>query len=355
MTSAIPIPTAPLVHIPAATYLRPEVIETYQSMDHVPYPLQAMETVMVFIDYAGNVFHLNGPNAGREGVRFHKNLQGEQHLFFEQVVTESAYQFGATIERVNYLARKINLRVFIGRPGMNNITYRACEDRWWSGQDEVNGGWFGVFTRFSGWRWIRVFPASTVTTTQQTDPVAYDNNQAIWDINWIAPVPYYSQPGIVSDPWLAAKAGAPDKDGFFHGTIAIPNYGDIGSYVEYLCTDAAGTVIVQDNYLERSVPVGPIFESDGQITIDTDPTHKTLVSENDPHDDEFYKLLRATGLANFLLSPSKALSGEALWLRQYIRFLYQVPPKTVAHLHVKANNPNAQIVARLSQRWKRSR
>lgn len=355
MTSAIDIPNAPLFKIPAADYLRPEVLATYEHIEDVPYPLQAMETVMMYIDYAGNVFHLNGPNAGREGVRFHQNLQGEHHLFFEQVVTESAYQLGATIERVNYLARKINLRVFIGRPGMNNITYRACEDRWWTGQDEILGGWFCVFTRFSGWRFIRVFPMKTVDTTQRNDPVMYDNNQAIWDINWICPVPYYSLPSIATDPWLAAKAGAPDSDGFYHGTLAIPNIGDIGSYVEYLLTDCAGTVFVQDNITERSVEVGPIFDTDGQITIDTDPTRKTLLSENDPHDDEFYKVLRAAGLLNFLLTPTNAEAGEALWLRQYIRFLYTVPPKSVAHLHVKANNPNAQIVARLSQRYKRSR
>lgn len=354
MTSAIDIPSAPF-KIPAADYLRPEVLATYQHIEDVPYPLQAMETVMVYIDYYGNVTHLNGPNAGREGVRFHQNLQGEQHLFFEQVVTESAYQFGATIERVNYLARKINLRVFIGRPGMNKITYRACEDRWWTGQDEVLGGWFGVFTRFSGWRFIRVFPAKTVDTAQKMDPVAYDNNQAIWDVNWLSPVPYYSLPSIMTDPWLASKSGAPDADGFYHGTLAVPNIGDISSYVEYLLTDCAGTVWVQDNINERSVQVGPIFDTDGQITVDTDPTRKTLVSENDPHDDEFYKVLRAAGLLDFLLTASKAEAGEALWLRQYIRFIYPTPPKSVAHLHVKANNPNAQIVARLSQRYKRSR
>jgi hypothetical protein len=355
MTQAIPIPTAPLLKIPAADYLRPEVIATYQDIYDVPYPLQAMETVMVYVAANGDVTHLNGPNAGREGVRFHQNLQGEHHLPFEQVVTESAYQFGATIERVNYLARKINFRVYIGRPGMNNITYRACEDRWWTGQDEVLGGWFGVFTRFSGWRWIKVYPAKTVDTTQKSDPVAYDNNNAVWDVNWIAPVPYYSNPAVTSDPWLASKAGAPDKDGFYHGTIAIPNIGDIGSYVEYLLTDCTGTVYVQDNAEARYVEIKDIFATDGQITVDTDPSHKTLVSENDPHDDGFYKLLRATGLANFLLSPTKALSGEALWLRQYIRFIYQTPPKTVAHLHVMANNPEAQIVARMTQRYKRSR
>lgn len=355
MTSAIPIPPAPYLKIPAADYLRPEILATYEHIEDVPYPLQAMETVMVYISSSGEVFHLNGPGAGTEGVVLHQNIQGEQHMPFEQVVTEGAYQFGATIERVNYLARKINLRVFIGRPGMNNITYRACEDRWWTGQDEVNGGWFGVFTRFSGWRWIKVYPAKTVDTTQRSDPVMYDNNQAVWDINWIAPVPYYSTPALTTDPWLASKSGAPDKDGFYHGTLAIPNAGDIGSYVEYLLTDCEGTVFVQDNIMERSVEVGPIFASDGQITVDTDPTRKTLVSEHDPHDDEFYKLLRATGLLSFMLKPSKALSGEALWLRQYIRFLYPTPPKSVAHLHVKANNPNAQIVARMSQRFKRSR
>lgn len=355
MTSAIPIPSAPLINIPSADYLRPEVLATYEHIEDVPYPLQAMETVMVYIDYAGNVFHLNGPLAGREGVRLYQNLQGEHHLFFEQVVTESAYQFGATIERVNYLARKINMRVFIGRPGMNNITYRACEDRWWEGQDEQRGGWFGVFTRFSGWRWIQVFPMKTVDTAQKTDPVAYDNNQAIWDINWISPVPYYTTPAVFTDPWLAVKSGAPDKDGFYHGTLAIPNTGNIGSYVEYLLTDCAGEVWVQDNIMDRSVQIGPLFDSDGQVSVDTDPTRKTLVSENDPHDNEFYKTLRAAGLLNFLLSPTAALSGEALWLRQYIRFIYQVPPKSVAQLHVKANNPNAQIVAKLSQRFKRSR
>jgi hypothetical protein len=355
VTQAIPIPAQPYLNIPSADYLRPEVVATYEHIEDFPYPLQAMETVMVFIDHSGNVFHLNGPLAGREGVRLHENIQGEQHLFFEQVTTESAYQFGSTIERVNYLARKINLRVYIGRPGMNNITYRACEDRWWTGQDEVHGGWFGVFTRFSGWRWIQVWPAKTVDTTQKSDPVAYDNNQAIWDINWLSPVPYYSTPSLMTMPWLAAKAGAPDKDGFYHGTLAIPNTGDIGSYVEYLLTDCEGTVFVQDNIMERTQEVGPIFASDGQVTVDTDPTHKTLVSENDPHDNEFYKILRAAGLLNFLLTPTAALSGEPLWLRQYIRFLYPVPPKTVAHLRVRANNPNAQIVARLSQRFKRSR
>lgn len=355
MTSAIDIPSAPYLNIPAADYLRPEVMATYEHIEDVPYNLQAMETVMIFISYSGKIFHLNGPLAGREGVRFHENLQGEHHMPFEQVVTEGAYQFGATLERVNYLARKINLRVYIGRPGMNNITYRAVEHNWWDAQDEVLGGWFGVFTRFSGWRFIPVWPAKTVDTTQKRDPVAYDNNQAVWDINWIAPVPYYSQPALMTQPWFANKSGAPDKDGFYHGTLAIPNGGDIASYVEYLGTNCAGTMWVQDNADDRMVQIPEIFESDGPVLIDTDPTHKTLLAANDPHNNALTKVLRASGLLNFFLSPSAKLQSEAFWLRGYTRFLYTVPPNSVAHLHVKHDNPNAQIVAKLSQRFKRSR
>lgn len=355
MTQAIEIPSQPYLNIPSADYLRPEVLATYEHIEDVPYPLQAMETVMVYISADGELTHLNGPLAGREGVRFHQNLQGEHHLFFEQVVTESAYQFGATIERVNYLARKINMRVFIGRPGMNNITYRACEDRWWKGQDEVRGGWFGVFTRYSGWRWIPVWPMKTVDTAQKSDPVAYDNNQATWDINWICPIPYYSVPSFMTEPWEANKSGPPDKDGFYHGTLAIPNTGDIASYAEFALTDCAGTVLVQDNMSDRMVPLPQIISADGTILVDTDPTRKTLVAEADPHPNEMMKVLRAAGLLNFLLTPSQRAAEEALWLRGYCRFMNTVPPNAVAHLSVKATNPNAHIVAKLGQRFKRSR
>lgn len=355
MTQAIPIPAAPAI-IPTATYLRPEILATYEHIEDVPYRLQAMETVMVYIDHAGNITHLNGPGAGDEGVRLHENLQGEQHFPFEQVITEGAYQMGATIERVNYLARRINLRVAIGRPGMNNITYRACEDRFWSGQDEALGGYLGVFTRFSGWRWTQVWPEKTVNTSQKRDAVAYDNNFAIWDVNWIAPVPYYSKPAFMTKPWKAANAGAPDADGFYHGTLAIPNDGDIASYIEYLITDGAGTCVLQDNISERTQSIGPIFASDGQVLVDTDPTRKTLVAANDPHDNDLYKVLRAAGLLKLLLAQSKVEASQALWLRTgYTRFLYTIPPMSVAHLHVKHNNPNAQIVAKCTRRFKRSR
>lgn len=356
MTQAISIPTAP--GFPSvAQYLAPAEVAMYQTMEDLPYPLQAMETVMVFIDNNGNIFHLNGPLAGKEGVHFYENLKGEHHLWFEQVTVEGAYMLGGIIDRTNYLVRKINFRVHIGTPGMNNITYRMCEDRWWAGQDEINGGWFGVFTRYSGWRWIQVWPYKTVDTAQKRDPVAYDNNQAIWDVDWIAPVPYYSKPAITSANWKAANAGPADANGFYWGTIAIPNRTDMSTPVKYLVTgSAAGTCMLQDNNSARMVTVGPIDSSDGDVLIDTDPNHKTVLADSDPYDVGFYEAQQSKGLLNFFLQGLSNSAQAALWLRVgYLRFLNQIPPYSVVHLKVAHNNPNAEIAVQLPQRYKRSR
>ena len=354
MTQAISIPAAPAI-IPAAQWLRPEVMATYETLEDIsPQRLQAMETMMVFIDWQGNLTVLNGPGAGEQGVRLAQTISGEQHYTFEQVVTESAYQLGATIERVNILKRLINLRVYIGRPGMNTFTYRMCEDRWWTGQDEEHPGWFGVFTRFSGWRWILVWPEKGVNTGQKQDPTAYNNNQAIWDVNWIAPVPYYSKPARISAPWSAAHAGPPDSDGFYHGTIAVVNTGDIATYAEYMI-NGGGNCIVQDNFSDREVPLPLIANADGTVLCDTDPTRRTLVAQNDPHDDLLLKTLRAVGLLQFFLVGTPVQTTVPLWLRGYVRFLYAIPPKTVAHLRIKHDNPNATVRVVVGQRFKRSR
>lgn len=355
MTQAIYVPSAPAL-VPAPSYISPDTVATYSDIEELPYPLQAMETVMIFIDSNGNIFHLNGPQAGKEGVVFYENLQGEQHLFFEQVTVEGAYMFGGIIDRVNYLIRRINFRVFVGAPGMNNITYRMCEDRWWAGQDEVNGGWFGVFTRVSGWRWVQVFPAKTVETAQKRDPVAFDNNCAVWDVDWIAVIPYYAKPAINTSAWVAANSGAPNSSGYYYGTLAIPNRGDMASYVRYLITgDNSGTCILQDNNSGNMVTLPTIESTDGDVLVDTNPMVKTLVAQNDPQPSEYYAITSAAGLLDFFLQNETTPAQEALWLRGYVRFVYNIPPYSVAQLQVQHTNPGAQIVAQLPQRYKRSR
>ena len=147
----------------------PNSIAPYKEFDALPETLAARQTTVMYIDPNQNVFHINGPLAGTEGVTLGQQLQGDRHLPFSQVVTESAYQLGATLERTNVEKRIISARVQIGNSSMNNILYRYCEDRWWAGQqascnpNQTTGtvgppGWLCVFTRLTGWRWIQVWP-----------------------------------------------------------------------------------------------------------------------------------------------------------------------------------------------------
>jgi hypothetical protein len=311
--------------------------------------------MIIYIDPHGNTFHLNGPFAGKEGVTLGETMQGEHHLPFEQVVTESAYQLGATIERTNIIKRLIDLRIVIGRAGMNNILYRMCEDRWWSGQVIDKPGWLGVFTRYSGWRWIQVWPGGTVSTAQRLDPAAYGNNMAKWDLQWIAPRAYYSKPAF-QKTWHAKTSGPPtivDGVPWYFGRLPIANQGDMDTYVVYL-VQGAGNCVVSDNNSARMEALPPIYKTDGLVMVNTDPVERTLTAAFDPQDNLFYKIARAAGLFKFLLAGIGD-RGEALWERDYCRFVYKLPPKTVGNFVVRHTNPNAVITAVVPQRFTRSR
>lgn len=347
--------TAPINPIPlgnTASVLTPQELSTYQNFFDLPERLQAMSTVFMYIDPLGNVFHLNGPLAGTEGVQLAQVMQGEHHLPIDQIVTESAYQLGATLERTNIVQRLINLRITIGAPGMNNYLYRYCEDRWWAGQVENRPGWLGCFTRFSGWRWIQVYPAKTIDTAIRQDPVAYGNNMATWDITWIAPIPYYSKPAAFN-VWSAAASGPPDVNGNYFGTIALVNRGDMETYVQYLIK-GDGVATVQDGTSTRMVTLPHLLASDGVGLCNTDPTERTLLAEADPIDNLFYKIIRASKILNFFLS-NIGTSGEPWWLRGYTRFLHTVEPLVVTHYTVMHTNPNATITVIVPPRFRRSR
>jgi hypothetical protein len=127
---------------------------------------------VIYISPDNQLFHLHGKDAGREGVRLNTQLQGEQHWPFELVTTKGAFIYGADIERVNVNERMISFGIIIGgdAPHLTPYQYHLAEDHFWNGQDENRDGWLGIFTRFSGWRWIKVRPFSTVDTPQKKSP-----------------------------------------------------------------------------------------------------------------------------------------------------------------------------------------
>lgn len=344
--------TAPINPVPlgnTAQYMDAGQLANYANFYGIPQPLQGLDTTMVHLAPNGNLTHLSGINAGQEGVFLYQNLQGEHQLPFEQVVTESAFQWGATIQRTNYNKRLINFRVAIVAP--SEYQYLLCDNRWWEGQDETQDGWLGVYTRWNGWRWIPVRPFRTVDTTQQMSPNAYGNNIAIWDVTWICQRPWYSKP-TVFDTWTA-QGTTKNKAGFYTGTISLANQGDMQAYVQYL-VNGSGTCQVQDNNSSTMVTLPVLLPVDGPVLVDTDPHERTLTASSDAFDDEYYKWRRASGILSYFLSGINA-NAKPLWMRGYTRFIYNVPPETVCQFNVAHTNPNATITVMLQQRFKRSR
>lgn len=344
--------TAPINPVPlnnTAQYMDAVQLANYANFYGIPRPLQGLDTTMVYLAPNGNLTHLSGINAGQEGVYLYQNLQGEHQLPFEQVVTESAFQWGATIQRTNYNKRLINFRVAIVAP--SEYQYLLCDNRWWEGQDETKDGWLGVFTRWNGWRWIPVRPYRTVDTTQQQSPNAYGNNVAIWDVTWICQRPYYTKETL-SGTW-SAQGLTKNKQGFYTGTVTLANQGDMQSYVQYLI-NGAGTAKVQDNNSSTMVTLPQLFASDGPGLVDTDPQERTLTAANDAFDTDYYQLAQASSVLNFFLTGNDD-SAEHWWQRGYTRFVYNVPAESIVQFNVAHTNPNATITVMLSQRFKRSR
>lgn len=344
--------TAPINPVPlgnTAQYMTPAALANYQNFSHLPKQLKGLDTTIIHVAPSGNITHLSGPNEGQEGVHLYQNLQGEHQLPFEQVILESAFQWGATIQRTNYQKRLINLRVAIY--ANSEYEYLICDNRWWDGQDETQDGWLGVYTRWSGWRWIPVRPYKTVDTTQQLDPQAYGNNCAIWDITWICPRPWYSQPSLF-DTW-SAQGATKGADGYYRGTLVLANQGTMQTYVEYLI-NGAGTCQVQDNNSNTMVTLPELFDTDGPGLCDTDPQERTLTAANDAFDDQYYQLAQASNVLSFFLSGTNP-STQHWWQRGYTRFVYNVPPLTVMQFNVAHTNPAATITVILKQRFKRSR
>jgi hypothetical protein len=333
-----------------ASYTVGQRYASYTQLTQFPEYLAALQTQVIYIDPNGNVFHLNGALAGWEGVQLGPVIQGEQHIPFEQVQIEGAFQLGSTIQRTNIKQRLINFRVQIY--GANNYLYRMAEERWWAGQIENQPGWLGVFTRLSGWRWIQVYPYKTVDSAQQIDPVAYGNNFAEWDINWIAPWPLYSKPTVYGQ-WNALTSGPPASSGYYSGNIVLANRGDVETHVYYLIS-GAGYCQLQDNNSTSMVTLPEIFPGDGVVLCNTDPAQRTLVAQNDPQDNVFYDIARSSGILNFFLSGIDQ-SDEPIWQRGYTRFVNTIPPMTATHFTVMHTNPHATITAFVPQRYRRAR
>ena len=334
-------------------------LTTITEFDRLPAALRGMGTTVIYISPDNQVWHLAGPNSGREGVSLFQQLNGDQQWPFDVITNESAYMMGATIQKVNVNKRIFTLGVIIGRhnPPMTEYQYRMAEDHWWQGQNENQDGWLGVWTRFSGWRWIPVRPDATVRTPQKMDTTAFGNNVSTWDISLLAARPYFTKPALFST-WSALGATTqrnPDLLGspLYTGTIHLANRGDLPSYASFLVS-SPGTAWVQDNDSSRMVKLPTTRAADGTYLCDTEPGNRTLTAPKDPVDNLAYDLIRQSKVLDFLLHDVGQF-GVPLQQRFNNRFMFKVPPKTSVALTVQHTHHSGHITAILPQRHKRSR
>lgn len=353
-----PVVTYPEGHTTVAHWVSGDPVP----FENLPNRLKGLGTTVVYVSPQKQMFHLAGPRAGAEGVSLATQMLGDQQWPFEVIVEESAYLMGANIQKVNINKRIFNIGVVIGRhnPPMTEYQYRMAEDHWWQSQDERNDGWLGIYTRFSGWRWIPVRPDVAVKTAQKMDTTAFGNNVSTWDISWLAARPYFTKPALYKT-WSAKGAPSTQDPDYplnprkkrFTGTIHLANRGDLPSYVQFLVS-SPGTAWVQDNASNRMVKLPYTSKEDGTFLCDTEPGKRTLTAATDPVDNLLYDFVRQSKILDFFLHDLAEL-GLPLQMRFNNRFMYSVPPRTAVALTVQHSEPSGSITAFMPQRFKRSR
>ena len=360
----------------SATFFRGNEQLIYTRWETIPRALKAEEGQWVYLGPNGSRWDLYGRHAGRQGVRLVQEMSGAWHLPFEHLFTESAYQVGATYERSNINKRLINFGVALGGPQYTSQAYRAIEANWWDAWPHDTPGWLGRCTRFSGWRWTQVQLAKQVDTTVKMDPVAYQNNVMQWDMQIVAPKPWYAKRTLV-ESWKpntsAVSSGGvsgvfPDDAGVYPSTLFSPsnivspgrgfdenifvmaNRGQLPAWPLFLYS-GPGRAWIQDGMTTRMVELPLLSEDDGYVLVDTDPANRTLTGSTDPIDNIFFDIIRSSRILDFFLHDIAAL-GLPVWRRaNNIRFTSQIPPRTVANLKVRHDNANGSITMLLPQRY----
>lgn len=337
--------------VPGRMY--PGLQHLYQDWRIVPRHLRQETMRWVYLGPDGSHWDLAGRHEGRQGARMVNELGGH-HLPFEHLLSESAYQIGATYERTNYLKRITRMGVVLGGAQYTSSAYTMIEDMWWNAWPEEAPGWLGGKTMLGGWRWHQVRLAKTVESPMKKDPRYAGNNVMVWDMDLLGCQPWYAKRMLV-EKWTA-NAAVVAEQGFDEHVFSIANRGQMSVYPMFIYTPP-GRAWVQDGMTNRLQELPLITAKDGYVLCDTDPSHRTLSASKDPVDELFYDLLmdfiRQSRILNFFLHDLTSLELP-VWRRQPgIRFTSQIPPHTVANLRVRHNTGGGTVICLMPQRFKR--
>lgn len=326
------------------------------------------QTKIVYVSPDGQrVYNLAGSWKGNRGVVLAPNLKGNTGSPFEQLYSSGAWMLGERPERTDWGKRVIQCGVIIA-PHVNAVSklrykdtafaLRMLEEQWqqdWPEDQSLPAGFWGEFTRYSGWRWTRVRHGAANEDTVEYDPHAHGNNLSTQSMTLHAPFPFFTKRALTKE-WRNDEANA-FVNGKNHGILRLPNRGDYAQYPKFII-EGDGDVTIQDGIADRMVALPKIRRKDGMVLVDTDPSKRTLTSEHDPIDTPLYKLIRNSEILDWLLGDiTQADAGLPIGRRMPggVGFSQagKIPAESMAVIKVTHTNPRGKITMIMPQWYRR--
>ena len=351
---------------------------------NLPHRQQNLETKIIWIGVDGSFWQLAGNYGGAQGLTLAPHVEGMMHSPFKSIFSEGPYQIGGYYERTDYPYREMRIGVQVGIDygggnvnalNTTNFRYRMLEQNWWRSWSNSKQGYFCVYTRTHGWRFLRAQLGQAPSTPFELDPVAFNNNFMQWDMNIIVLNPFYNKK-MLTQSWSntshtsilyedlitvlaqlenAFLGGALQGDGgtlvpgrdIGQFTFNVWNNGDYPSWPKFFVyLPNGGLAWIQDgpggNMLQIPSGTNTLLPTTGPILVDTDPTSRTITSIQDSNDPALYDIFTAQGLFDLILNPT--LNEELpLWSQFGNFFTTPLPPYTQSALQVYATDPDAVI------------
>ncbi|WP_216917518.1 phage tail protein [Nocardia noduli] len=232
--------------------------------------LNSHSTKVVVWDINGRVWHVAGPNSGREGVRLSQQ-SGFMFAPTQLLVSEGARQDGATFLRSVRSKKEWDFLVVISPVGKIGSEHRvrdfhAVHDAWFRGWSTDKPVTVGYFTRHQGWRFQQVQLDAAPEIVGDTDP-AHDA------------LALYRMSATAMDPLerhFEETAVWTNTLGLNEGTVRARNAADQPAWPRYTMNGPGRWSILD--------PVGgdtprlvqtPTLLANQTLRIDTHPRHRT--------------------------------------------------------------------------------
>jgi hypothetical protein len=349
----------------------------------LPGKQQNLDTKIMWIGVDGSVWQLAGNYGGANGLTLAPHAVGLMHSPFQSIFSEGPYQIGAHYERTDYKKRDINIGVMVGVDygggnadalNTSNWRYRMLEQSWWRSWSPSRQGYFCIYTRTHGWRFLRAQLAEAPATPFELDPVAFGNNFMQWDMKITCVQPYYTRKMLTAS-WTNTTATSIEYDillelielvtngSLLADGLVLPgstigsytfnmwNNGDFPAWPKFFVDLPDGGVAwIQDGPGGNMLQLPTLSPATGPILVDTDPTSRTITSITDSNDPSLYNSFSAQGLLSLILNPVLG-TGLPLWSQFNQFFTTPLPPYTQSALQVYATDPGGTITVYVPQQF----